>query len=79
VPSTQKIIQDCHKIKTVAEEIRVQTDISDVWDLAVLIRELAARVEGLAEELQSVSRQAQSAFGTVAAHLEEDHPDSQVL
>ena len=57
----------------------MQTDISDVWDLAVLIRELAARVEGLAEELQSVSRQAQSAFGTVAAHLEEDHPDSQVL
>ena len=76
--STSRIIQDCRKIKTVAEEIRLQTDISDVWDLAVLIREMAVRVEGLAEELQSVGRQAQSAFGTVAAHLEEDHPDTQL-
>jgi hypothetical protein len=44
-----------------------------------LISALAQQLESVAEELRSVGRQAQSAFGTVAAHLEEDHPDSQIL
>ncbi len=52
--------------------IREQSSIPDVPDLAILIGELAARVEGLAKELASVSLQAGSALGMIGEHVEGD-------
>jgi hypothetical protein len=73
MPSTSKIIADCRKIQKTAGTIKEQTSIPDVPDLAILIGALAARVEGLAEELNSVSLQAGNALGMIDEHVECEH------
>jgi hypothetical protein len=79
MPSTSEIAQKCRQVRSLADDIGRESRVPDVSDLCTLISGLAQQLEYVAEGLQSVGRRADSAFGTIAAHLEEDHPDSKVL